>query len=377
MIRLLLIFLWLFTFAKEISCQDKTLVEPCETYIKSYCKQDKDIREIVKCLFKNESKLNSSCKQEIQRYSQVNRQTSGPMGNVFGMLNALTGAVSQLPIINYEGRFIGSKDQSPSVTESLLNATVPFYKDQGKAYSALVNMANVHLGAPVKLGEDKKDLPENYYLTEVGLGYSNKVSDKKTIGMRGTVGYVGDRITDRTKTFSISGNYSIRSNESESWVFMLMISYNNPLGAFIPIPGFFYIYKSPTLVTLLGLPIVSVQWTPINLWSFSFSYFLPQLKLEANYGAADNVQLFTGFTWRQQRYILSENPNHRERLTFEEKTLDAGMRSSIMQGLFSELQSGFSFNRYIYLGRGLFDKKGGQKDLDSNWYLKWSVRMLF
>lgn len=161
------------------------------------------------------------------------------------------------------------------------------------------------------------------------------------------------------------------------WVLLVMMSNNSPLGTMIPFPGFIYIYRTPTFTGMFGIPVISVQWTPVNPWSFSFSALGPQLKSEITYGAIDETQFFAGLAWKQQRFSLSTRTEEDERVIVEEKNAEIGARRSLFQKVSSEVGAGYSFNRYIYQGEDLFDRSGGSIDLEPTWYLRLSLRMAF
>lgn len=357
-------------------------MEMCKGQVELYCqaeKNHKDIREILKCLVKNDDKLSNECKQEIQRFAQAARQTTPPGGGPLGALGGLTGMGAQVPSLGYEGRFVPSHDgrpKTPALTENNLNASVPVFKTEKDTVAVALGGSNMHLSEPIILNSGTK-VPADFYRAEAGVQYSRKLEGQKTIGVRGSLGYMGDKINKETETFNISANYSFPGSKENSWVLMVMMSNNSPLGTYVPIPGFFYIYRTPTFTGLFGLPVLSMQWTPVNPWSFSFSAFGPTVKSEVAHGAVDKMQFFTGFGWRQQRFILSERTNEDERLTVEEKNAEIGFRRPLFQGVFSEFQAGYSFDRYVYAGERLFNKDGGSVDLESNWYLKWSIKVAF
>lgn len=372
-------------FGEQALAQDKPQsreMELCKGQIELYCqaeREKKDFREILKCLAKNEDKLSTECKQEFQRFAQASRQTTPPGSGPLGALGGLTGLGAQVPSLSYEGRFIpgsSGSPETPSFLESNLNTSVPVFKREKNTVAVTLGGGNLHLSEPVILSSGTK-VSTNFYKAEVGLQYSRSLENKRRFGLRGSVGYSGDKIDTETQSFNVSANYSFPGSNDNQWVLMVMMSNNSPLGTFVPVPGFFYIYRTPTFTGLFGLPILSIQWTPINPWSFSFSAFGPTLKSEVAYGEIDKTQFFTGFGWRQQRYLLSERTNEDERLTIEEKNAEIGFRRPLFQGVFSEFQTGYTFDRSIYLGEGLFNKDGGDSDLEGNWYVRWSVKVAF
>ncbi len=293
-------------------------------------------------------------------------------------LMALTGAGSHAPTLGYEGRSVlggEGNSKTPSINENNFNVSMPIYKTETDTFSTTINGGSLRLSESLILSSGRA-VPNDFYRADIGIQYSHKLPEQRAWGIRGSLGYAGDKINKSTESFNMSANYSYPGSEGQ-WVLMLIMSNNSPLGAFVPIPGFIYIYRTPTLTGLFGVPIFSMHWTPINPWSFSFSAFGPTLRTEAAYETTDKAQLFTGLAWKQQRYILSERTNKDERLTIEEKNIEVGFRKPLFKGVFSEFQTGNSFNRSIYAGDGLFNREAGTVDLDSNWYLKWSIKAVF
>lgn len=348
----------------------------CKTQIELYCQKEKDFRTILKCLADNHDKLSMECKQETQRLIQATRQTTPP-GGPLGALAGLTGANAQMFSLSYDGRFTPENrdTKTPSLVEHNISLSVPLYKSEKNTLAATLSGGDVNFSEPLKLSSGV-NISDHLYRAEAGVQYSRHLEGKRNLGVRATFGYAGDKLNNDTQSFSINANYSF-PGESGYWTVLVMMSNNSPLGTFVPIPGFFYLYKTSTFTGLFGLPVLSMQWTPVNPWAFSFSAFGPNLKSEVSYGAVDQSQLFFGIDWRQQRYLINERINRDDRLTLEEKTAAIGIRQPLLKGVLYEIQYGYLFDRTIYYGESLFDKDGGYFDLESNWFLKCSLKMMF
>ncbi len=130
---------WCFLFGGYANAQEKNQsheMEMCKGQIELYCSAErdtKDLREILKCLAKNDDKLSTECKQEIQRFAQASRQTTPPGGGPLGALGGLMGMGAQVPSLGYEGRYIPRHDgapKTPAFTDNNLNASVPVFKTE-------------------------------------------------------------------------------------------------------------------------------------------------------------------------------------------------------------------------------------------------------
>lgn len=355
----------------------------CRDTIETYCAKERasgDLREIVKCLARNDENLPVSCKQELERFGKASRQTAPPGGGPVGALAGLTGAASQVPSLTYEGRHIlpgQDRHDSKATYENSLSFSVPFFKNEKNTYSATFSGGTHDLGEDILL-DSGRVVPEHLYRAEVGLGYARKLEKMKNFGVRASLGYAGDEISSKTQSYTVIANYAFPAKrEGSVWVWMIYLSNNSPLGTFVPVPGFFYLYRTPTFTGLFGLPVASMQWTPVKPWSFSLSLFATNVRAEAAYGLFDTTQIYAGAGTRQQKFLIADIEDKDERLTLEEKTLEAGLRHPLFKAVFAELSAGYAFDRYVYEGDGLYKKDGGRANLDASAFVKWSFRLAF
>ena len=370
-------------FSQFAHAQPKPAVpvfEYCKEQVALYCSEvaaKQDFNETLRCLGSNHDKLNTECKQELQRFAQAVRQSRPPGGGPLGAFAGLAGVGAQVPSASYEGRHIFT-DKSPNTeqTEHSFNASSPVYWNERSTIAASFSASDLHFSQLFAL-DSSIHVPENLRRIDAGLSYSRKLPEQKRYGVRGTIGYAGDKFNSHTQSFTVTANYSYPGANEAIWIWMVMISNNSPFGTFVPVPGFLYIKRTPTFTGVFGVPVLSMQWTPVNPWAFSLSLFGPQVKSEASYGAVDKTQIFTGFSWKQQRFILSESVNDDERLTIEEKNFEVGVRRPLSVGFFFEAQGGYAFDRKVYLGDGLFAKEGGRRDLISDWYIRSSLKFAF
>jgi hypothetical protein len=356
---------------------DKEVEINCRAEIQHYCQAEleaKKSRDVLKCLAKNDEKLPVVCRQQMQRFLQASGQAASRGGGSLSQFGGMTGLTPPIPFMSYEGRLIpdtGSGDRSKLMRDNRLLLSSPVYKDENHGVIASMGGGHLYMGDQIQLDDGSK-VPKDLYRAEVGAIYSYKVGDRRNFSLRGTFGYTGDEIRTNTQSYSLTASYSYPSSSGQ-WVVMAFAS--NNAGTFIPIPGFAYIIRTPTFNASLGLPMISMQWTPVAPWSFSFVALGPQMSLEAAYGSLEHIQYFTNINWSQQRYILSEREEWRDRLTFEEKKWGVGLRTSITATSLLETQTGLVFDRKVYNGQGMFDHSGGDARLKSDWFLSLGIKI--
>ena len=372
----LLLALSQFSWAQE-EVIDKEVETNCRAEIQRYCQVEleaKKAREVLKCLSKNDEKLPIVCRQQMQRYLQASGQAASRGGGSLSQFGGMTGLTPPIPFMSYEGRMTpdsGSGDRSKLMRDNRLLLSSPVLKDDKHGVIASMGAGHLYMGNQIHLDDGSK-VPKNLYRAEVGAIYSYKVGDRRNFSLRGSFGYTGDEIRTNTQSYSLTASYSY-PRSSGQWLILAFMS--NNAGTFVPIPGFAYIIRTQTFNASLGLPMISMQWTPVAPWSYSFVALGPQISFEAAYGSLEHIQYFSNINWTQQRYILSEREEYRDRLTFEEKKWGVGLRSPITATSLIEAQTGLTFDRKVYTGQGMFDHSGGDARLKSDWFLSLGLKI--
>lgn len=280
-----------------------------------------------------------------------------------------------IPMLGYDLRYSSGKD-SVQFVENKYNVSVPVYKSEAGGLFLSLAGSQLSLGESITLDSQVK-IPTELYRLETGFQYFEQLPEKKRWGLKGSVGYASDKQFSKDLTYSLSANYGYPDSENGYWMLMVFFSNNGPFGNNIPIPGFIYIYRTETFTGMFGLPVLAMQWAPVFPWSFSFSLFGPIIQMEAAYNINDEMQIFSGFNWNRQNYILSDRVNDKDRLTFEEKKLLIGVRSLISNTLLAELQIGQTFDRSAYIGSGFLNKDQGNASISSDIYSSLSLKMKF
>jgi len=374
-------FLILLVLSSVTWAQGMKPLESCRAFIQVHCSDvpAENARETVKCLMNNRDELSDSCKDEIQRFVKVVRQTTPPGGGSLGMLGGMTSLAAQVPMFAYDGQLLpagSERRKSPSIIENNLRFSMPVLVSGQDKISMSLNAGKLSTGEAVTLDSGIK-LPQDFYRTSIGLQYSHRLPNKRMYGVQGSFGYTGDEFNTDTQSYNLSANYSYPGTKEGHWVLMVLFSNNSPLGDGVPIPGFFYIHKTENFTGVFGLPIMSLQWTPVDGLSLSLSALGPLIKSEVSYGTIDETQVFTGVSWNQQRYLLSTRENDEDRLTFEDKKIEAGLRKPIAKKMLGEFKLGYSFDRAVYMGKGVFNRDSGEKTFESSSFFTWSVRYVF
>lgn len=349
--------------------------QACKEQAAKFCPDLKNPREVLKCLIKNDKELSTECKQELERFGRASSQ-AGEQGG--GALSAMAGLNSQtppFPVLSFEGRV---SPGTPKLDEEKLNLSSPVYQDEDDYFALSLAAARIHLSDTVTL-DSGIEIPKDLYRAELGAQYTDKLPGFKTWGLRGSIGSASDQLfkTFKDNTFSVNAQYGFPAEGGGFWMFFLYMSNNSPLGNFVPIPGVMYLYKTPTFTGMFGFPILSMQWTPEKLWSYSLSMFGPAITTEAAYGDAGQVQYLANLAWSNQNFILSNRTDDKDRLTIEEKKISVGVRSFLYDKVLAELKLGRAVGRTIYIGDGFRNMKRGSQSIDDEGFLALTLKTGF
>jgi hypothetical protein len=381
-VQVVLWMLFLLSFSPRVFAQETP--SPATSFMQSVCAKDVELfcghtaepTSVVQCLGQNKDNLSETCKEGLQRFAQASQQARSRGGGALGAFGGMNAFSAPVPMLTIEGRLFPA-NHSPRMTEQRANISFPVYRTEKETLSMSAAYGLLNFQESVTL-DSGVSVPTNLRRVELGAQYFRQKSEKRNWGIRGSIGYSGDTVfkNSRDLTFSANAHYGYPGSGNGYWILTVFFANNSPLGNFVPIPGFFYMYRTEHFTGLFGLPIATMQWTPAFPWSFSMSLFGPTLMSEAAYGSIEQFQVFTGFQWTQQQYLLEARVREEDRLRLEEKKFLVGVRTPVFKKLNAEIQVGHGFDRSLYIGDGLFDKQGGAADLDANMYFQFILRAI-
>ena len=261
----------------------------CPEEQRQFCADQKDPAELTKCLILNKDKLSITCKQQLERIIQMREDAEGRGGgslSAFGGLNAFGPA---LPLLAYDGRW------SSNLNEHKGNLSMPIYKEEGRSLAFSVAGGQLYFDRPLVLDNGKK-VSSTWSRYELGLQYSKFSRDKRSWGVRGSLGYAGDKpfYSDQDLTYSFIGSYGYPSvvDDKGYWTLLVFMSNNSGFFENIPLPGVVYFYRRADFTGVFGFPMLSAQWTPKSPWAYSLSIFGLNAQGEVSYGYRNCLPFF-------------------------------------------------------------------------------------
>lgn len=352
------------------------LKDVCAEDIQKFCSDAKEPRSLFQCLGQSKEQLSTGCKEGVQRFARGSQQAQARGGGALGAFGGMNAFSPPVPLLIMEGRVFPA-NHSPRMTDYRLNISAPVYKTETETFSLSGAYGNVNFQDQLTLDSGIL-VPTDLRRVELGGQYFKQLKERRSWNLRASLGYAGDSVfgSSRDMSFSTNATYSFPGSEQSTWLLSVFFANNSPIGNFIPIPGFIYIYRTENFTGLFGIPITAVQWTPAFPWTLSFSLFGPTIQSEVAYGSVDTFQVYSGFQWVQQLYMLESRVDDDDRLRIEEKRFLAGVRTPLFENVGGEFQVGHGFDRSVYMGDGFFNDDRGRVDMDRNIYFNVIVRAI-
>ena len=331
-----------------------------------------------RCLIEHRSDLSMACRQDLERLVRTRDQAGERGGGALAALGGFNYLMPPIPVFSYDGRL---NLQAPAYTENKVSLSSPVYHTESDMVGGSLSAAKFQTVNAVDMGNGTI-VPSELYRAEVGAQYTHQLTGRRNWGLRGSYGFAGDRAFDSTQdaTFSLSAQYGYPSESGQYWMLTAFLSSNSQFGAYIPLVGFLYFYKTPTFTGVFGFPIISLQWTPQwtprDQFAYSLTAFGTTVNAEAAYGELRTAQYFFNARWTNQNFTLSNRIDDRDRLTFEEKKLAIGARAFAFGMMRVELQGGYSFDRIFYIGNGVRNMRDGSKHVDASPFAAVSLKAI-
>src|SRR5262249_4769024 len=148
-------------------------------------------------------------------------------------------------------------------------------------------------------------------------------------------------------TFRATASYRVPSSQTNAWLFFLNYSNNRHFLNNVPLPGIGYYFQADErrLQGLIGFPFLALRYRPTPDWSIGFSLFGPRnINAEIARRLTGPVQLFTRFQWESQEWMTADRADYSNRLFFNRKRVDLGIRTPLSPELRLELAGGRQFD---------------------------------
>jgi len=199
------------------------------------------------------------------------------------------------------------------------------------------------------LPDTSQPFPEHLWNVIGGATYRHLFDEGSMIGGSLSIGSASDQPfhSSRELVGSLTAFYRLALEGRDSWLFFLSYNNNRDYANSVPIPGIEYLYNpSREFHAMVGFPMESLDWKPTEDLAFRLSYsIIHNIHALIAYRLAEPVQLYTGFDWNTQSYLLVNRPDSKDRFYYDEKRVKSGVKLTLIHGLVLDLSGGYAFDR--------------------------------
>jgi hypothetical protein len=203
-------------------------------------------------------------------------------------------------------------------------------------------------------------MPNRLWDPGLGVSHSRTLEDGRTAGGSLTVSSPGDRPFSKARDLGLNLHltYKMPQSDGNAWILFLSVSNTRGFLPYVPLPGAAYYFRSGRkLRGLAGVPFVLLHWTPADRLAVTFFYFpLRTAELKVAFGEAGALQPYALVSYRTRNYMLSDRPDPKERLFYEEGTAQAGVLVPLGKAVGLDFAGGQSFGRRYFTANKITDR---------------------
>ncbi len=235
--------------------------------------------------------------------------------------------------------------------QETLSLSMPVWRGDGQGVTASAFVRSETFDTNVILPDSHTPFPNDLWNVRFGGGYYYKFSNGWTGGANIQIGSASDQPFSQGDviTESVSAYLRIPYSQTSTWLLSLNYS-NNGQVAGIPIPGVVYFYKpSPDFQAAIGFPFASIVWRPTDRLTLEASYALiTTIRTRASYEINDDTQLYAGYEWLNESYLLADRTDDSDRFFYYEQRLAIGWQRKLADHVGIDLSSGYAFDRRYF-----------------------------
>lgn len=202
---------------------------------------------------------------------------------------------------------------------------------------------------------DDAVLPERLFDMAIAAGFKLPDVSDFTGGLTIGAGYAGDRPFGDANAwyYKATAVFGKKINETDDVAILLDYDGNRTFMPDVPIPGLIFRRKvSDTLLLAAGFPVSSIEWKPIDYLTLELVYtVVDRLDVRADYEFIDGWSVFGLFERRRDAFHIDglDAGNH-DRLIFEQRKLEAGLRWEPSEDIAGTLSVGYAFGQEFGVG---------------------------
>jgi len=276
---------------------------------------------------------------------------------------------------------VQTQNTDVSWTQQKLKFLTPLVQDENSEWGLLGEVGVLDIDSGAILPDAGSSLPDHLWDMQLGGQYRRRLNQDWIGGIRVSLGSASNKPFDSAEELIVNalGTLQIPHQDQNAWLFMLHYSNNRDFLPHVPMPGVAYLWQSQrSFRAVLGVPFAMVHWEPAERWSVDASYFVPRtIRTKLQYEIAQNLNLYAGFAWQNQRYFRAEREDKDDRLFYYDKRVMAGTLWQITERITLDVQAGFACDRFFFEGEDYGDRGDNRIEIHGGFYSGLQARIGF
>jgi hypothetical protein len=289
-------------------------------------------------------------------------------------------APEKLAEANVSGIFEGSGHTDNNSSDFQLS----MYESSGRVRLFPGQVASPRFGydfLALNIDSDDPGLPDQLYDQSASAGVFVWQHSGWVAGVTVGVGYAGNTpFGDGNGWYylaSVGLGKEIDKAHESVLAFVLDYDGNRTLYRDIPLPGLIYTYRlDPTIRLTLGAPVTGVLWTPIDKLTIEANYTLTdRFDASITYDITKRFAVFSRFDTRQEAFWM-ESLGSRDRLFFQQRRIEAGVKVSPLEQFTIVAAGGYAFGQEFSAGWDTYNSER-VADVSDEFYFRVGVELQF
>ncbi|HYH64488.1 MAG TPA: hypothetical protein VD866_07300 [Urbifossiella sp.] len=306
---------------------------------------------------------------------------AGAVGGVAGLLTLFDPAVppglgARVPF-GYSATWspaqpvAGSPADFGSVRQDAV-ARLPLWPPGPDALFGVFGVRHIYTRTDAVLPDSGRRFPANLWDIRAGVLYRRELADGWSAGAAVVASSPSDQPfgSPREQAFALAGFVQAPAAAAGDY-WLLALTYDSVGELSFPVPGLAYLWNpSDRLSAALGLPL-AVAWRPVDGLRLDFGYLpVRRVRSQVTWEATPDVDVFAGFEWAGEAYLLADRADKDERLYSYQKRVPVGVRVRVTDHGVLDVAGGYAFDRFYFAGRGYDDRYQDRIDIGSGFFLQ-------
>lgn len=277
------------------------------------------------------------------------------------------------PTIRYESTAyfnedVGGQNTKLHLVRHELRGSVPIYQEALNEFILHGSVKGLDLDTGARLPGTFDELPATLWDVRLGLLYRHKFENGWIGGGDLTLGSASDHPFSSLDEVIVraTGFVRIPHGDDNAWLLYVNYASEREFCSHVPLPGFGYqINAGRQFNAIVGLPLTTLRWEPIERLSLEGTYFIPRtVRSRIRYQILEPLSVYAGFDWTNERFYRTDRRDSDDRLFHYEKRVLGGVRWDISDQCWLDFAAGFAFDRMWFEGDGYDDRAESRLDID-------------